>query len=356
MRLSRSNLATITTALALAGTSCNMGRPSAPPVQNLPDRPVAAATITTPNYDPFGTEKKRAEFVEKSKIPADVLKPWWEIGGFQSWSGWDPKKKGYSISSDPASLEDPLPSFTILSTVQPRMFEKLPVIPVPFGIEGHASSTNDLTVQGIAKQTNLRMLALSNTGIADPALAEIVQGAGVERLYISHNGITDKGLKPLAGLKNLKSLTIDEGPITDAGVKNLAPLTSLTHLNLSSLRLADQSAQVIAGFTKLTRLRLDSDGLTAAGAKALATLPELRELSIFLRTDDTADAAVGELKGLKKLEWLRLNTSQLTDAGVAHLKQMTQLRYLDAEHARFDPKFNYELKAALPNCTIKFAK
>jgi Leucine Rich repeat len=343
--------------IAVAGVGCHNDKPAKTPAAASAPKNTSTppAGPTLPGSDQYGFKKERQGYAEKSKIPTDVLEAW-DVNFFHLWTGWDAKRWRYVKDPDPATLENPIPAFSFGSIVQRRMFEKLPPIPVPFGIEGFASRANDLTFQGVEKQTNLRSLVLGSTDISDPALAEIAKVSGLERLDVSHTRITNAGLKRLAGLNKLTSLTIVEGRITDAGVKNLSPLTGLTDLDLSMLELSDRSAEVIAGFTKLVRLRFDGDGLTVAGAKALARLPELRELSIFLRADDPADAAVGELRGLKKLEWLRLNTSRMTEVGVGHLKQMTQLKYLDLAHARFDPKFNEELKTALPNCTIKFAK
>ena len=68
---------------------------------------------------------------------------------------------------------------------------------------------------------SLRLLALDETDIGDPALAHLGKIPSLEVLWLQHTKITDSGLPQLYSLDHLKQLEVDGTRITDRGISAL---------------------------------------------------------------------------------------------------------------------------------------
>ncbi len=97
-------------------------------------------------------------------------------------------------------------------------------------------------------------------------------------------------------------------------------------------------------------LDLHSARVTDAKLKELAKMKSLRSLN--LDHTHVSDAGIAELTGLEDLRSLHLQLTDITDAGLKELAKIKSLRWVNLNSVRVKSSELWELKKALPECTI----
>ncbi len=97
-------------------------------------------------------------------------------------------------------------------------------------------------------------------------------------------------------------------------------------------------------------LDLSPSRVTDESLKGLAMLKNLQLLNL----DNTrvGDAGIKELTGLKGLRALNLHNTNLTDAGLKDLAELKNLASVDLNGVRVSGDALFQLKQALPDCTV----
>src|SRR4051812_7324236 len=160
---------------------------------------------------------------QKQDLPREVYYAWARAGARPGFlgpaSGWSTLKFGSKAELD---AEHVLPGFSI-SKWRDGMLDKLPAVPIPFGLDVQAS------------------------GITDKALGELARVEKLAALNLKKTAVTDAGLKELVGIKELAYLDLAETPVTDAGLKEVARLKQLRLLNLEGSRVTAAGLKQLAG-------------------------------------------------------------------------------------------------------------
>lgn len=156
------------------------------------------------------------------------------------------------------------------------------------------AAVEDVDLQIIASLKKLTKLHLSFNEITDDGLVYVKKLKQLEELDLQGNAITDDGAQQLAALTNLRILVLTGTQVSNAGLKSLKKLTNLEQLALSGTKISDSGLEHIAALTKLERLQLINTRISDAGMKHLQELKQLRELN--LSVDTTSAAEVVETK------------------------------------------------------------
>ncbi|HEY9793090.1 MAG TPA: protein kinase [Candidatus Obscuribacterales bacterium] len=151
--------------------------------------------------------------------------------------------------------------------------------------------------------SRLLWLDLSNTGLTDLALDQIVRFPHLQNLNLEHNpAITDAGLSKIGELKDLEYVYLEGTAVTTAGLRqlrglhklkllyigstrvdSLAPLsglTTMTELEINGLGLTDRSLSDLSALKNLQRLYLDHNNISSSGLRSLRSFSNLRMLSV----------------------------------------------------------------------------
>jgi hypothetical protein len=198
----------------------------------------------------------------------------------------------------------------------------------------------------------------ANKKVTNDGLKELAGLKGVKRLSLFFNEkITDDGVAHLKGLTTLEELTLNNTGVGDAGLAELKVLNGLRKLNLAgAIRLTDAAAETINGFAALEELSLPST-ITVKGVGKLGGLKKLR--TFYLGGGSPGDEAVKTIaENMPDLEGLELGTFGLggngvTDASVPYLAKLKKLKKAGLAGSQFTDAGLKELRAALPDCTIK---
>lgn len=175
--------------------------------------------------------------------------------------------------------------------------------------------------------TNLQVLDLGATQLADADLQRLGRLIGLRRLALDETHVTDAGLQHLKGLVRLEELWLFGTPVTDAGLQHLQGLTSLRRLDLSYGQIAGPGLQHLTGLASLRELRLGHTQVTNRGLQHLKALSHLQEL--HLGCTDVTDAGLEYLKDLSGLQSLDLHDTKVTDQAVNSLqKQLPNLNII----------------------------
>lgn len=106
-----------------------------------------------------------------------------------------------------------------------------------------ASAVTDETVALLAPiAQQVAELNLAGTKVTDKGLAALEKMTNLRRLHLEKTAVTDEGLAHLKGLTNLRYLNLYNTAVTDAGVAELTSLKSLRHLYLWQSKATDDGA------------------------------------------------------------------------------------------------------------------
>lgn len=200
---------------------------------------------------------------------------------------------------------------------------------------------------------SLRDLNLGGAQFVDEALAPLAAFDQLTNLNLTYSRATDGCLPHIKSLRNLDTLTLNERKITDAGVAQLSELTNLENLWLEDTPSTGEGFRNLS-FPRLTALWIKRSGLTDAGMQQIChACPNLRLLDVS-RTA-IGDAALESISGLKNLGSLNLSQTRVTREGVSRLSSLSDLRTLTVSRSTIPPFAVDELKAKLPQLSVKFA-
>lgn len=193
---------------------------------------------------------------------------------------------------------------------------------------------------------------------------------------VSANNIDDV-LYFASNLSKLKELSLVGADMSEAGLRNLSNLKELEYLNLAGTTV---DGKALAALPQLRQLRgLEVGGVKNAGAvvKALnrsamlvslgvydtdlkkdevlqiTQFPNLRNLMIY-NCSGVSDELFERLAEKSQLRYLNISCSMLTDKAIQSLKKVSSLRVIWLHDGKLPLEKDYQLKAALPNCTIEY--
>lgn len=255
-------------------------------------------------------------------------------------------------------------------------------------VDLRASWVTDSDMSKYARMSDLKRLDLSLTRISDrglralktaPAIEDLNlyfaekitdEGASVvknwkrlKKLNLRGTKITDSTLEILAGVTTLEWLDIGWAEVTDTGLDHLSALTNLKWLTFGGNKLTDGALQFLTQMPQLEYLdiggqqRTDSGLwsllLSETGMQSIASVTELRELRLEGRNVNGRGLEL--LKPLAKLERLDLQAcKRLRDDAAAALSSMKQLKMLDLTDSSLSADAVAKIRAALPNCEVRF--
>jgi Leucine-rich repeat (LRR) protein len=186
---------------------------------------------------------------------------------------------------------------------------------------------------------HLKSLNLRGTKITDNTLELLAGVPTLESLDIGWAQITDTGLEHLTALINLRRLTFGGNKLTDTALGFLRQMPQLEYLDIGGQQRTD------SGLWSLT--------LTDAGMQSIGLVTELRELRVEGR--NLTARGLASLKPLAKLERLNLQgCKRVRDDAVPVLSSMQQLRVLDLKDSGISEPAVAKLRAALPQCEVRF--
>jgi len=261
---------------------------------------------------------------------------------------------------------------------------------------------NDQQVADLSGLENLQTLALTNTGIGDPAVTTIADSfpkltnldlssntnltngalktisgmTGIDRLTLIQNGFNDLGMSHLLNLENLRVLDIrgnmDAGNLTleilgmmpkltalkhrstavdDMGLESLSQSESLESLLMQDFNISSQAGQSLAQMEKLVELEVfRCTGFGSDGVLALKRMPLTRlRLRALPAVDDSAMAVFEDLPALERLYLHEIGS--ISDEGLQSLANLKGLRVLDIWAVPQMGDATVEVIAKLPRLT-----
>lgn len=175
----------------------------------------------------------------------------------------------------------------------------------------------------LASGKSYHTFKLSRSKITNAALADLAKNENLKWLAISFTQITDKGLAQLpATITYLNAIGTDTG----ASPEGLSRFTKLTQAKLNRTYVSDPTLEALCKIPTLATLLLARTQVTDAGIQHLPELPKLKHLSL----SETAitDASAPALSKLTNLEILALRRTAITDKTLDALSELPGLRYL----------------------------
>ena len=197
----------------------------------------------------------------------------------------------------------------------------------------------------------LRSLNLHGTGIGDAGLNHLAGQTSLQELFLGGTKITDKGLSTIGGLKALRTLNLSKTAIGDEGLKQLAALKDLRILNLASTKATDAGLKELSNLEQLEELYLNNTAVADMGVKSISKLTKLQILS--LAQTRVTGTTFDELKSLKQLQSLTLSGTPISDEQLMRLAEVKQLRRLEIINCKQITIAGVgDLAKALPDCRI----
>ena len=208
--------------------------------------------------------------------------------------------------------------------------------------------------------TNLESLNLEGNSIED--ISALSNLTNLQYLSIRANKVWN--LDPVSGLYNLDTFDFSDNYVSDLSA--LSSLTSLQELrfggndvgdisalsgltNLSILRFSDNHVENLAplmNMSHLTVLRFSDNNVSSISV--LSNLTELRELWFY--TNNVED--ITALSNLTELEYLYMGGNNVRD--ISALLNLYNLKELDLNGNNVDQAQINQIKAAVPECSIKW--
>lgn len=203
----------------------------------------------------------------------------------------------------------------------------------------------------------LRSFNLHGCPVTDEAIPYILEFKHLNQLSIGDTELTDKGLEELSSSKSITGLELNMGRcLTNDGIKHLAKMTQLTQLDLSSSKnLTGECLANLKDIKGLFHLTLEDIPIEA---KDLVPITSLKHLGVLDLTNcRLTDQALFEVSKVKSLFNLDLTGSNFTDKGVKSLAKLINLRHLTIKECpNVDDEAITYIKAALPNCRVKYSR
>lgn len=225
-----------------------------------------------------------------------------------------------------------LPALRGLRLRYPRQFAEADLAAVT-GLPLYELELNhdDLTGRCLEHVQHFRQLRTLNlffrADFNEDALALLSGLSELRSLFLLPGRLTRAGFAHLTRLRCLERLTLITTP--DSPDDHLAGLATFPRLRELSLFLtSDDSFRSLAGLPGLERLAVADGQFHGLGLRHLAALPKLRALDLqFCRR--VTDEGLTSLAELPTLEHLSLRQTVVSDAGLAPLARLTRLRSLD---------------------------
>jgi serine/threonine protein kinase len=193
--------------------------------------------------------------------------------------------------SDPGSTKPPR---FVVEVDRPGDLPESPAQVV--GLEAQLSPlvTND-TLRELTRLPNLESVSFNGcSNLNDSSLVELGKLHSLRQLSLVDVPITDKGLAELKSLSQLRSLTLKRNRLNGSGLKNLAGLRQLTSLTLDFNRLNPSAFQQLPELLSLESLSLNGVTAGVPDLRQLARLPQLKTLS--LGSTGLANQTIEELR------------------------------------------------------------
>ena len=210
----------------------------------------------------------------------------------------------------------------------------------------------------------LTVASVTLWNIGDDALIkQIGTLSNVDCIDIVADGtnISPNAIRHLANLQSADIFQINELDIQDGDVEFLAEFTSLETLKLSNSRVGNVIAKRISSHSRLENLNVKNTEITDEGMIEIAKLTSLKELDLGRNLGRISDRSIDSILKLKNLTFLDLRgttgidpQTEITLQGVLRLKELKRLREFWLEKSSFNDSEMDILRAAFPNCKLKF--
>jgi len=132
------------------------------------------------------------------------------------------------------------------------------------------TKVTDSDLKHIRHMTQLKGLALWETGLGDEALKYITRFSQLRWLDLGDTKISNEGLAALKGLISLEDLSLLNTEIGDPGIKYLEILPRLKHLDLMSTMVSDDCIPTLKKLSSLIYLRIYQTRISETGHLEIA--------------------------------------------------------------------------------------
>lgn len=183
----------------------------------------------------------------------------------------------------------------------------------------------DQGLRNLRHAATVTALALPDSQVTGPGLAELEALQKLSELSIENRDIGPEGFEALARVTTLRRLELT-GEVEDGQLTNLSGLRGLRALRLACPNVGDKIAGELGKLTELQELDLSRTQFSDVGLAALRRMDQLRVLK--LHHTRVTNRGLSNIGGLAKLTHLELDHTDVVDAGVAHLKQLQNLEEL----------------------------
>lgn len=228
-------------------------------------------------------------------------------------------------------------------------------IPDSFTIQAVVVTTDapvDMSILQLLSQLDslTRLEVFAPNWNAPEVVAELAKCRKLERL--SAYGQPADNVRVLGTMTSLSWLNLSFSRLSDEHLAMLAELSNLEVLNLAKTSITGHGLQHLRACTKLTSLDLGSTDVTSEGLQSLQYLPQLQSLD--LRRAQLKGDQYSVLHHCPNLSDLTLLLSTIDDAGLEQIADLKILTTLDLRSTQVTEAGVEKLRAALPNCSVKW--
>jgi Leucine-rich repeat (LRR) protein len=128
------------------------------------------------------------------------------------------------------------------------------------------------------KLTGLEILALRDSGIADPDTVHIRDCKRLKVLTLDNTPVSDRSIDNILECRQLEQLYLRNTKVTEEGVKKLSRLPRLSMLDISGTPISGDGLKVVATLPSVSLLCFDDAALTTEELRNLRTAPSLKHL------------------------------------------------------------------------------
>ncbi|HEY9720288.1 MAG TPA: protein kinase [Trichormus sp.] len=200
-----------------------------------------------------------------------------------------------------------------------------------------------------SRLNKLSYLSINRIAAANKVLPALEHSL-VEDLHIQGCDLTDKDMVHIGRCDRLERLFMAENTkVTAAGYAELA---HLKHLRCLDIRDTFPTVAILSCLARLPLRNLEVSAINDNLVKVLTGSESINNLT-FSHCDSLTDKGIGILVKMKHLHSINLADTAATPGCIADLKRLPELESITINQEWFKQISKHEIKAQLPNCTIK---
>ncbi len=178
---------------------------------------------------------------------------------------------GYSLYLIPTP--EGMKYFNLISSLKPGDLQRIRVHDVPI---------DESNLKTIAKMNGLVFLDCSYSDMNDALFAQLTGPQTLQQIDFSRTLVKELNLKSLKALKNLEEMDLSNTGICDAAVNNIVEACpQMQVLNLTGTRITDNSILKLQGLKHLRKLKIKRTAITDKYIDKLLSIKALKKVSML---------------------------------------------------------------------------